>query len=213
MNSNYITYGVGFSAQILFSARMIVQWITSEKAGRVVSPVIFWFLSLAGSFLLLIYGVFREDLVIVTGQIILYYIYIRNLELQKKWRPFPVFLRAILFCFPMMAFLWFSFGPKSATVIRLLHPKHITSALLIWGGIGQGIFLFRFVLQWLSSERQKTSVLPLQFWIFSLIGSSMLIAYAVFRRDPVLLIGQLFGTLIYTRNIIIHHRQIKIAAN
>jgi lipid-A-disaccharide synthase-like uncharacterized protein len=56
-------------------------------------------------------------------------------------------------------------------------------------------------------------VLPLQFWIFSLIGSSMLIAYAMFRRDPVLLIGQLFGTLIYTRNVIIHHRQIKIATN
>ena len=203
--------GIGFTAQALFSTRMIVQWIISEKAGRVISPVIFWCLSLAGSFLLLVYGALREDIIIIAGQILLYYIYIRNLDLKKVWQQLPVTLRLFLLSFPLVTLLWLYFYME-VHMIRLIRHEQISLLLLIWGGIGQCTFSFRFIAQWLSSERIKTSVLPLNFWFISLIGSSMLLVYAVFRRDPVIFIGQIFGSIVYMRNIIIYYRQLKTVA-
>lgn len=67
---------IGFAAQALFSARMLVQWILSERAKRVLSPTIFWALSLLGSILLCLYGWLRADFAIILGQIFSYYIYI-----------------------------------------------------------------------------------------------------------------------------------------
>ena len=97
MNS-WALLGVGFLAQGLFSARFFIQLVKSEKAGKVLSPVIFWQLSLMASFLLLVYGTFRQDLAIVGGQLVGYFIYIRNLQIQDAWKQFPVWLRwAFLF--------------------------------------------------------------------------------------------------------------------
>ena len=75
---------LGFVAQILFSSRMIVQWYSSEKAGRSVVPVAFWFLSIGGSFLLLSYAIYREDPVFILGQASGSLIYFRNLILIWK---------------------------------------------------------------------------------------------------------------------------------
>ena len=69
-------YVIGFLAQLLFSARLLLQWIMSEKAKKVVSPSIFWKLSLLGSYLLFMYGWLRNDFAIILGQLISYYIYI-----------------------------------------------------------------------------------------------------------------------------------------
>ena len=71
------------------------------------------------------------------------------------------------------------------------------------------VFSLRFVYQWIYSERRKESILPPGFWVISLIGSFMLIIYAVFRLDPVIFIGQLFGTVVYSRNIYLHYRYMK----
>ena len=79
--------GLGFSAQVLFSARFFVQWIVSERAGKSVIPVMFWFLSIAGSCLLLIYAIHRLDPVFILGQSTGTLIYMRNLYLiyrEKK---------------------------------------------------------------------------------------------------------------------------------
>jgi len=83
MNNTPI-FGIGFSAQILFSARMIVQWIQSEKAGKVLSPVVFWQLSLAGSFMLIIYAIFRRDPVIFIGQLFGTVVYLRNIYIHNR---------------------------------------------------------------------------------------------------------------------------------
>ena len=94
-----IVYIIGFLAQIFFSARILVQWILSEKAKEIVSPSIFWVLSIAGSYLLFIYGWCRDDFSIILGQIISYYIYIWNLNAKGIWRNINIILRIIL-CFP-----------------------------------------------------------------------------------------------------------------
>lgn len=74
----------------------------------------------------------------------------------------------------------------------------------LWFGIGflgQLLFSGRFLVQWLYSERQKKSVIPLAFWYFSIAGGILLTIYAIWRRDPVFIIGQAFGIFVYLRNL------------
>jgi lipid-A-disaccharide synthase-like uncharacterized protein len=76
-----------------------------------------------------------------------------------------------------------------------------------FGLLGQAIFMARFLVQWLSSERQQRSVIPTAFWYLSLIGGGMLLTYALQRRDPVFIFGQCFGTVVYVRNLQLIHRE------
>ncbi len=77
--SNWLIYTIGFVAQILFSSRLIIQWLSSEREKKVITPTLFWTLSLIASFLLFIYGYLRNDFAIMLGQALTYFIYIRNL--------------------------------------------------------------------------------------------------------------------------------------
>ncbi|MGX6591841.1 lipid-A-disaccharide synthase N-terminal domain-containing protein [Cetobacterium ceti] len=72
---------------------------------------------------------------------------------------------------------------------------------LVIGLIGQGFFSTRFIVQWIASEKAKKSIIPFSFWIFSLLGSVFLLAYAIYRRDIVFILGQAPNVLIYSRNI------------
>lgn len=72
---------LGFGAQALFTARFLVQWVASERAGRSVIPLLFWYLSLSGSSLLLLYAIHRMDPVFILGQGAGVAIYLRNLHL------------------------------------------------------------------------------------------------------------------------------------
>tara|TARA_Y100001970_G_C13990026_1_gene727737 strand:- start:334 stop:660 length:327 start_codon:yes stop_codon:yes gene_type:complete len=78
---------------------------------------------------------------------------------------------------------------------------------LIIGFIGQGLFASRFIIQWIYSERKKESSIPLIFWYLSIFGGIGLLIYAISRKDPVIITGQLFGILIYTRNLILIHKK------
>lgn len=91
-----MVYVIGFLAQLFFSARILLQWILSERAKRVISPTIFWQLSLAGSYLLFIYGWIRDDFAIIFGQFIAYYIYIWNLDKKEQWKKWPRIVRILL---------------------------------------------------------------------------------------------------------------------
>jgi lipid-A-disaccharide synthase-like uncharacterized protein len=76
----------------------------------------------------------------------------------------------------------------------------------IWlaiGFFGQSLFTARFVVQWLVSEKRRTSVTPVSFWYFSLAGGVILLAYAVHRHDKVFMVGQASGLLVYIRNLML----------
>ncbi len=75
------------------------------------------------------------------------------------------------------------------------------------GLLGQALFSARFLVQWLTSERAKRSIVPTAFWYFSVAGGVTLLAYAIYRRDPVFIIGQGAGLFVYLRNLwlILHH--------
>lgn len=72
---------------------------------------------------------------------------------------------------------------------------------MVIGFLGQGLFSTRFIVQWFISERRKKSVIPFSFWIFSILGSLLLLIYAIHKKDPVFILGQAPGLVIYARNI------------
>lgn len=72
---------------------------------------------------------------------------------------------------------------------------------LVIGFLGQGLFFMRFLVQWLHSERAKRSVVPIHFWYFSIIGGLILLFYAIHKGDPVFIVGQSTGVIIYLRNL------------
>lgn len=205
--NNWIIYSIGFLAQLLFSGRLILQWILSEKSKKVLTPSIFWKLSLFASFLLFVYGYLRDDFAIMLGQILTYFIYIRNLQIQGEWTKTPKLLRGFLWIFPVLLVIY-SYNNNTYDLANLFKNEAIPFWLLIWGSIAQIIFTFRFVYQWIYSEKNRESSLPYGFWLLSLIGSVMILIYAIIRKDPVLFIGHIMGSIIYFRNIIILKRQV-----
>lgn len=204
--SNWIIYSIGFTAQILFSSRLVIQWITSEKQRKVITPTTFWILSLLASFLLFIYGYLRNDFAIMLGQALTYFIYIRNLQLQNKWHIFHWSFRLILYSVPTLIAIYY-FNNNVIDRDLLFRNEAIPIWLLWLGIISQVVFTLRFVYQWLYSEYERKSSLPLGFWLLSLVGSILILLYAVIREDPVLFIGHTLGAIIYIRNLIILHKQ------
>ncbi len=84
----------------------------------------------------------------------------------------------------------------------------------LWLGIGfggQAMFSMRFLVQWLYSEKMKRSVIPIAFWYFSIAGSLLLLSYAIYKKDPVFILGQSFGLFVYLRNLHLIRRQRQIA--
>ena len=73
--------------------------------------------------------------------------------------------------------------------------------MIVVGFAGQGLFAMRFIIQWLSSEKQAKSVIPVAFWYFSIGGGAVLLLYAIWRQDPVIICGQGLGLFIYLRNL------------
>jgi lipid-A-disaccharide synthase-like uncharacterized protein len=90
------------------------------------------------------------------------------------------------------------------------------SANTIWiavGFLGQALFTSRFLIQWIVSERRGESVIPLAFWWFSILGGLTLLSYALWRQDPVFIVGQSTGLLVYTRNLILIARNRRTVAS
>jgi lipid-A-disaccharide synthase-like uncharacterized protein len=198
----WFIYSVGFLAQILFSGRLLIQWALSEKAKKVITPSLFWQMSLIASLLLFVYGYLRDDFSIMLGQSLTYYIYIRNLQLQGEWAKSSKFLRFFILIFPLLIIIY-AFNNNKIDVNNLFQNEAIPTWLIILGSVAQLIFTFRFIYQWIYSEKQKESILPFGFWLLSLIGSILILMYAIIRRDPVLFIGHIFGSTVYVRNIIL----------
>lgn len=75
------------------------------------------------------------------------------------------------------------------------------------GFVGQGIFTARFLVQWIASEKRQESVVPLAFWWLSILGGFNLLIYAIQRQDPVFIVGQSLGMVVYVRNLMLAARK------
>ena len=78
---------------------------------------------------------------------------------------------------------------------------------LIVGFVGQGLFASRFIVQWIYSERKGESHIPIIFWYLSIFGGIGLLTYAIFRKDPVIILGQSFGIFVYIRNLFLIYKK------
>lgn len=78
---------------------------------------------------------------------------------------------------------------------------------LLFGLLAQAMFMMRFVVQWIASERVGKSIVPIAFWFFSIAGGIMLFVYGLIRREPVLILGQGLGLIIYFRNLLLIFRE------
>lgn len=94
---------------------------------------------------------------------------------------------------------------------KLFAILHVDSWTEFWwvafGLFGQLMFTGRFLVQWIASERARKSVMPVVFWYFSMAGGLILLAYAIYRRDPVFVLGQSLGVFIYARNLWLIRRE------
>ena len=149
-----------------------------------------------------VYGWLRDDFSIIFGQFISYYIYIWNLNIKGVWPRLPRVVRAAIIMLPIAA-LAMMLSDVPAFVNTFFHNEKVPLWLLVFGSAGQFIFTIRFIYQWYYSYRRHASILPVGFWIISLVGSGIIVAYACFRLDPVLIIGQSVGFITYSRNIVL----------
>ena len=88
-----------------------------------------------------------------------------------------------------------------------------TNQWLIIGFVGQALFGARFIIQWIVSERKGESTIPLAFWYCSIGGAMVLLSYAIYKQDPVFIVGQSLGSIVYIRNLILIDRKRKSMAS
>jgi len=98
------------------------------------------------------------------------------------------------------------------TLINFWHSPEFWWVVI--GFVGQGLFMMRFIVQWIASEKANKSVIPDLFWFFSIGGGAVLLVYACYRKDPVFIFGQGLGLFIYFRNLyfVLRDRKARAAA-
>jgi lipid-A-disaccharide synthase-like uncharacterized protein len=204
-----IVTSIGLLAQLFYTARILVQWIKSEKSGKIESPLLFWVFSIMGSSLLFTYGWLRQDFSIIFGEFISFYIYLWNLKTKGLCEILHIShgVVNVLYLVPVVCLLYVANGFESFA-LRFLHNDEVPLYALVWGSVGQFIYKMRFVYQWYYSHKRKESILPMGFWYMAVTGSLMIIIYGIFRQDWVLVIGQV-GIYASFRNIIIGRKNLK----
>lgn len=208
MSFESIVVSVGIVGQVIFFSRFIVQWLNSEKEGKSVMPVSFWYLSLGGSFILLVYAVAVKDPVFIAGQSAGFIIYLRNLYfialergVKKSVFTYSAVSFVIIYIAAACVLAWF------APPLRQERESAHLIMLFLLGMSGQFFFFLRFFVQWLYTEKLRRSVIPVAFWYFSLAGSVLLLVYSVLVDDIVFTAGQTAGILIYLRNLYFIHKE------
>ncbi len=211
-NDKPYIYIIGLIAQVLFFSRSLVQWILSEKAKKVVSPALFWELSTVASLFLFMYGWLRNDFAVILGQTITYVVYVFNLRLMPKRSYLPEKFWLAGYFLPALL-LVYMLANSASFEHQFFQNKDISLPLLVWGATGQIVFTLRFIYQWYYSKKAGESVLPMGFWTISLAGCVMIVSYAIYRLDPILILSQASGVIIYTRNILLSRNLIAIETN
>jgi lipid-A-disaccharide synthase-like uncharacterized protein len=107
------------------------------------------------------------------------------------------------------------FNSSTATLAPMSHLDPTTwhwDLLAAFGFIAQALFAGRFIIQWIASERRRMSHVPVGFWWLSLSGGILMTIYGVLRRDPVIILGQAPGLVVYARNLMLIHRHAERSA-
>ena len=200
---------LGILGGLVFYGRFYVQWIASEWAGRSVMPIAFWYMSSAGSVMLVAYAFVLQSPLGALGQSLNIVIYSRNLI--HIWREHdkltPARNRAVHAAVAVIAsiavglMLWTWWREVEFNAARDAAESRQMWFWLAVGVVGQGLFAARFLLQWLVTERRGRSVIPPAFWYLSLAAAVLQGACFAQRAEWVFAAGMAATLLIYARNI------------
>jgi lipid-A-disaccharide synthase-like uncharacterized protein len=191
---------IGLVANALFTARVIIQWIASERQRKSIAPVTFWWCSLIATVIMIFYSIQRFDVepgvvAFLLGYSINVLPYTRNLALiyapRRRWHVASYVLSAAIFLYSLTFLRSFNLLPEGAT------------AWVYLGLAGNAVWSTRFIPQWIYSEKKRQSVLPMWFWIWSLAGQMLCLAYALILHDLVFILGFLFNGIPIIRNIML----------
>ncbi|MBX3461025.1 MAG: lipid-A-disaccharide synthase N-terminal domain-containing protein [Planctomycetes bacterium] len=209
--TNSVFWAIGLAGQALFMLRMFTQWWASERAGKSVAPASFWWLSIAGTVLLLAYAWHTGDPIFLIGPTLNLFLYIRNLMLHRK--PGAA-LRAAAIMVPLGTVLLLSgfavayMTAEQKDIIRI----DASPWWLIIGLTGTALWTLRFPVQWIIAERTGRSTLPPVFWWMSLGGALLLTAYAAYKPDVIFVLAYAISPLPIVRNLMLIYRRTAPAA-
>lgn len=200
-------YPLGYLAQLCFSLRFLVQWISSEKKKLSYVPILFWKISMLGNFLLACHAAFQAQYSILLIQIFQLYISFRNYDLLKK----NLFSSKILFwiscCYCALIPLLLFFPHFFYIPSPMKKDLELSFGIYFIGSVGLLLFAIRFWLQWLFAELHKKSHFPLLFWWMSLIGAFLSSIFFLYLHDPVNFCGTFFAMIPYARNLVLRKKQ------
>ncbi|HDP34999.1 MAG TPA: hypothetical protein ENN29_07820 [Candidatus Hydrogenedentes bacterium] len=206
---------LGVAGAVLFYGRFYIQWIVSERQGRSVVPVAFWYMSGFGSVSLLLYGVFSGSPLGALSHCFNTIIYARNLvhiwrgrgklsPAGSRWFHGGIAL-LVLAGVALVAFTWLR--EYQNTQHAALSDQARNWFWIVVGVFGQGLFALRFLIQWIITELRRKSVIPAIFWYIS-VAASLLMMISHTQRHEWLYAAGLFLTLfVYARNIYLVHRK------
>lgn len=204
-------------AAVVFYGRFYIQWIVSEIRKESVVPVAFWYMSSAGSLMLLIFAVAIQSPNGALSHSFNMLVYARNLV--HVWREKGAISRTrywlihgfvgiiVVSASCLLVYTWWNEFHDTKTT-----PPDVRRATWFWiavGTVGQGLFALRFLVQWAATEYQRKSVFPVAFWYLSIAASSFLMAAHFARRDTewLFLVGLATTLPIYVRNVWLIHRR------
>jgi lipid-A-disaccharide synthase-like uncharacterized protein len=202
----YATFAaIGIAGQVLFTLRMFTQWVASERARASVTPRSFWWMSIGGTLLLLVYAWHDPDPVLLIAPTLNLFLYTRNLTLSRG----DAARRAGGWLLPAAAVMVAS-GVLAAILTAKEKAIFAVNEPAIWlvvGLVGTGLWTLRFPVQWIVAERTGRSTLPPVFWWMSLAGAVMLTAYAAYKPDVVFILAYALTPIPIIRNLMLIHRK------
>lgn len=200
---------IGILGAIIFFGRFYVQWLWSEKLGRSVIPILFWYMSVIGSIMLLGYGTYILSPVGVVSYGFNLLVYIRNLihiwRRANKLTPFRYYLGhaliiiGFLLACIVVSYVWYL---KVFHITEMERKEAVIHSLwIVLGILGQFLFALRFFIQWIVTEIKQKSVIPPIFWYLSLTASILQMISYYQQGEYLYAIGLATTLTIYIRNI------------
>lgn len=186
---------LGWLGQALFAMRFGVQWYASERVGRSVVPAAFWWLSLGGALLLAAYSAGVREPVLCGGYLASAWIYARSARPAAPERACGAALELAAVT-ALLAASW-------VAGILEARDEQRSAAWLVVLLIGQAIWNGRFAWHWWTCRRDGVMHFSDAFWWWSLAANTLLLAYALHRRDPLLVCAFAFGPLVQARNLVL----------
>jgi len=206
------------TGMVLFYGRFYVQWIVSEIRGRSVIPVAFWYMSSVGSVIMFSYGVHTASANGALSHCFNILVYARNLVhiWRRSGKLTP--LRSLLvhglvaviagISLSLLVYTWFV--KYEVILTESAGTVHVAWFWVILGVVGQGLFACRFLLQWLVSESQQKSVVPVAFWYISVAAALLLSTSHFMQEEWVYCIGVGATIGVYIRNIFLHRKGLAV---